>query len=270
MTDLLEMESAPREAVRDTAGVLGCRIDRLDMDATLQRCVELIEAGVPTQHVSINAAKLVMLRDDPRLRQIVAGCRLVNADGQAIVWASRLLGDPLPTRVAGIDLMHGLIGLAEEKGYGVFILGAREEVLASALDRLRERHPLLHVAGARNGYFSDAETAEVCAEVRASKAQILFLATSSPGKEYWLAEYGPTLGVPLLMGVGGSIDVLGGMTRRAQPWMQRAGLEWLYRFLQEPRRLAWRYAYTNTRFLTMLAREVVARRFAVGSPHRPT
>jgi N-acetylglucosaminyldiphosphoundecaprenol N-acetyl-beta-D-mannosaminyltransferase len=247
--------------------VLGCLIDRLDLDATLRRCEELIDAGEPVQHVVVNAAKLVMLQDDPRLEEIVAACALVNADGQSVVWASRLLRDPLPARVAGIDLMHRLLALAEQKGYRVFVLGARDAVLQRALERLRELHPGLEVAGARHGYFSEAETPDVCDAIRAARPDILLVAMSSPRKEYWLAEHGPGLGVPFMMGVGGSIDVLAGVTRRAPRWMQRAGLEWLYRLIQEPRRLARRYLVTNTRFVYLVARELLTRPRA--GHHRP-
>jgi N-acetylglucosaminyldiphosphoundecaprenol N-acetyl-beta-D-mannosaminyltransferase len=244
----------------DRADVLGCKIDRLDLEATLRRCDDLIRERRHVQHVVVNAAKLVMLQDDARLREIVAGCELVNADGQAVVWASRLLGDPLPGRVAGIDLMQRLFALAEIQGYGVFILGAKETVLERALDRLRELHPQLRIAGSRNGYFPDSEVESVCAQIRSASADILFVAMPSPRKEFWLAEHGASLGVPFLMGVGGSIDVLAGATRRAPRWMQRAGLEWLYRLMQEPRRLAGRYLTTNTRFTYLVARELLARR----------
>jgi N-acetylglucosaminyldiphosphoundecaprenol N-acetyl-beta-D-mannosaminyltransferase len=250
----------PGDIARDRAEVLGCRIDRLDMDATVARCDELIGRRRPVQHVVVNAAKLVMLRNDARLREIIAGCELVNADGQAVVWASRLLGDPLPGRVAGIDLMYRLFALAELRGYRIFILGAREDVLRRALDRLRALHPELRIAGARDGYFSDVESEAVCAEIRSAGADILFVAMPSPRKEYWLAEHGAALGVPFLMGVGGSIDVLAGVTRRAPRWQQRSGLEWQYRLVQEPRRLAGRYVRTNFRFALLVAREVVSAR----------
>jgi len=249
-----------QEGTRDQAQVLGCLIDRLDLDATLRRCEELIDAGEPVQHVVVNAAKLVMLRDDPRLREIIAACGLVNADGQSVVWASRLLGDPLPARVAGIDLMSGLFALAERKAYRVFVLGAREEVLARALAELRARHPDLHIAGSHHGYFSDAESGEVCDAIRSAQPHILFVAMPSPRKEYWLAQHATQLEVPFLMGVGGSIDVLAGLTRRAPAWMQRVGLEWLYRLIQEPRRLAGRYATTNTRFVYLVGRELLTLR----------
>ena len=240
--------------------VLDCPVDALDMDGTVARCSELIESGGFHQHVAINAAKLVAMHDDPRLRDIVVGCDVISADGQSVVWASRLLGVPLPERVAGVDLMDQLLAEAERRGYGVFILGARDDVLAAAVRRIRERHPQINVAGARNGYFSDSEEAEVCEEIRRSGAQILFVAISSPRKELFLGEHGPSLGVPFVMGVGGSIDVMAGITRRAPRLWQRLGIEWLYRLLQEPRRMFRRYAITNVRFLALLGRAVVARR----------
>jgi N-acetylglucosaminyldiphosphoundecaprenol N-acetyl-beta-D-mannosaminyltransferase len=251
---------APPLGRPDRARVLGCEIDRLDMDETVRRCAELIEAGGPAQHVAVNVAKIVALRDDPRLEEIVAGCELVSVDGQPVVWASRLLRDPLPERVAGIDLMFRLLELAEARGYRVYVLGARQEVLETAVARLRARHPRLAVAGYHHGYFADEASAEICELVRAAEPHILLVAMSSPRKEYWLAEHLEDLGVPFAMGVGGSIDVVAGLTRRAPAWMQRSGLEWFYRFAQEPLRLGPRYLRTNGRFVALLARELRSRR----------
>lgn len=222
------------------------------MAETLAAIERAIAAGWYTQHMAINAAKLVAMQDDPRLCEIIDGCGLVNADGQSVVWASRLLGDPLPERVAGIDLMDALLELAESRGYRVYFLGARAAVLERAVERLQERYPELHVAGARDGYFTDDEASEVCDAIRASRADVLFVAMSSPHKEYFLGEFGPRLGVPFVMGVGGSIDVIAGITRRAPAAWQRLGLEWLYRLLQEPRRMFRRYAVTNTRFIALV------------------
>ena len=241
-----------RPRMTDRADILGCPIDRLGMADTLAAIERAIAAGRYTQHMAINAAKLVAMQDDPKLCQIIDGCGLVSADGQSVVWASRLLGDPLPERVAGIDLMDALLELAERRGYRVYFLGARAEVLERAVERLQERYPRLQVAGARDGYFTDDEAPEVCDAIRASHADVLFVAMSSPRKEYFLGEYGPDLGVPFVMGVGGSIDVIAGMTRRAPAAWQRLGLEWLFRLLQEPRRMFRRYAVTNTRFIALV------------------
>ena len=166
--------------VPERARVVGCCIDRLDMDQTLARCEQLIESGEYAQHLCINAAKAVAARDDAELRAIIDRCELVSADGQAVVWASRILGDPLPTRVAGIDLMQRLLERAEARGYRVFILGAKPDVLDRAARRIRARHPALALVGTRDGYFSEADDAAVAAEVAAARPDILFVAMPSP------------------------------------------------------------------------------------------
>ena len=230
------------------------------MQEALERCERAIAERSYLQHMSVNVAKLVSLRDDPFLRSAVGACGLVTADGQGVVWAARLLGLRAPERVAGIDLMFGLLERAERNRHRVFILGARPEVLERALASLRAAYPRLEIAGARDGYFSDEEAPEVCAEIRAARPDMLFVAMSSPRKEYFLDQHGPGLGVPFAMGVGGSVDVIAGLTRRAPLAVQRLGLEWLYRLGQEPRRLARRYLLTNVRFAGMVAWALVCRR----------
>src|SRR5271154_3241308 len=170
------------------------------MIQTVARCREILEQGTFVQQVSINAAKLVTLRHDPELRKVINRCGLVSADGQSVVWASRLLSDPLPERVAGIDLMKELIAMAAEHGYRIFILGAQAEVLRIAIDKLREQHPKLVIAGFHHGYFTNEEDPEIAAEIRAAHPDILFVAMPSPRKERWLGEYGHTLNVPFAMG----------------------------------------------------------------------
>jgi N-acetylglucosaminyldiphosphoundecaprenol N-acetyl-beta-D-mannosaminyltransferase len=230
------------------------------MDETVALLEQAIDERRLVQHVCVNAAKLVALRGDPKLRAIVEGCEVVSADGQPIVWASRLLGDPLPERVNGTDLMHRLFALSERRGYSVFILGAKQEVLDQALANLRVGHPGLRIAGARNGWLPDSASAEVAAEIAAAKPEILFVAISSPRKEIFLAGYGRELGVPVIMGVGGSIDIVAGVTRRAPHWMRSAGLEWFFRLAQEPRRLGRRYLVTNVKFIGIVGKEVARRR----------
>jgi len=241
------------------AKVLGCEIDRVDLEQALARCQAAIEARGFVQHMAINVAKLVAMRRDPKLRDGVAQCELVTADGQPVVWASRLLRDPLPERVAGIDLMERLLALAAENGYRTYILGARDEILQRAVERMRAEYPALQLAGYRDGYYEDAEEAEVARAITAARPDILLVAMSSPRKEFFLARYRERLGVPFVMGVGGAIDVYAGLRRRAPVWLQRLGLEWLFRLAQEPRRLARRYVTTNARFLALLVRELLVR-----------
>jgi N-acetylglucosaminyldiphosphoundecaprenol N-acetyl-beta-D-mannosaminyltransferase len=254
------MSQGERQAPASRVELLSCPLDVVTMEQTVARCEGAIVSGRYLQHMSVNAAKLVALRDDPEMRRMIAACDLITADGQSVVWAARLLGARLPERVAGIDLMTRLLEAAEAKDYGVFVLGARRDVLDTALERLGRSYPRLRVVGSRDGYYADGEAAEVCDEIRAAGADILFVAMSSPRKEYFLGERGASLGVPFAMGVGGSIDVIAGLTRRAPRLLQRTGLEWAYRLAQEPRRLARRYLVTNARFAWIVLRALVTRR----------
>jgi N-acetylglucosaminyldiphosphoundecaprenol N-acetyl-beta-D-mannosaminyltransferase len=244
--------------------VLGCPVDPLSMDATVDRCEAIIRERRYAQHMAVNVAKLVACRDNPLLLEAVENSAIINADGQGVVLAARLLGSPLPERVAGIDLMDALMARAADRGWRVFILGARDEVLERAAGVLGDRHPGLVIAGMRNGYFGEDETAAVCDQIRAAQPDILFVAMGTPHKELFLAAHGPSLGVPFVMGVGGAIDVVAGVTRRAPVAWQRVGLEWLYRLLQEPRRMFRRYAVTNARFGLLLGRALVLKRVQGG------
>jgi N-acetylglucosaminyldiphosphoundecaprenol N-acetyl-beta-D-mannosaminyltransferase len=230
------------------------------MDEAVARIDAAIRERRFCRHADLNGAIVVAMQGDEEMRESITGADLLVADGQSVVWAARLLGRRLPARVAGIDLMHRTIELAARSGYSIYILGARQDVLERAVERLRDDHPALRIAGYRNGYFDDSEDPDVAASIRSSGADILFVAISSPRKEYFLGRYGRSLGVPYVMGVGGSIDVVAGLTRRAPTWLQRLGLEWAFRLMQEPRRLFRRYLVTNARFLALVAREALRRR----------
>jgi len=245
--------------LRDRALVLGCEIDRVRMTEAVALCRVAVEKQGFLQHMALNAAKIVSLRADSRLREAVAQSELVTADGQSVVWASRLLRDPLPERVAGIDLMEELFALAEREAYRVYLLGATDDTLGRAVERLLERHPALAIAGSHHGYFSEAESTVICERIKTAAPDVLFVAMSSPRKEHWLAQHGRALGVPVIMGVGGALDVTAGDVRRAPPRLQALGLEWAYRLLQEPRRLSRRYLVTNTRFILLVAGELLRR-----------
>jgi N-acetylglucosaminyldiphosphoundecaprenol N-acetyl-beta-D-mannosaminyltransferase len=243
-------------ALADRAEVLGCAIDRVDMSEAAERCDRFVRTRAGAQHMAINAAKIVAMRHDEALHGLIDGCELITADGQAVVWASRLLGDPLPARVAGIDLMFELLALAERRGYRVYLLGATAETMETAVARLLERHPKLGFAGYRDGYFSEAEEPLVAAEIRATRPDLLFVAMPTPRKEYFLGRWGPELDIPFSMGVGGAIDVVAGVTRRAPRSLQRLGLEWAFRLAQEPRRLLRRYLVTNSEFVGLTLRDM--------------
>ena len=233
--------------------LFGVDVDALTMDETVQRIMELVAAGTPVQHVVLNASKVVMMSEDPSLRDVIAACPVVNADGQSVVTASRLLRRPLPERVAGIDLFIELVKRSAADGRSVYFLGARDDVLEEMIRRFRTQHPALTIAGSRNGYWDD--DAAVVAQVRAASPDLVFLAIPSPRKEFWLAQHMPAMGVPFAMGVGGSFDVVAGKVKRAPRWVQRIGCEWVYRLVQEPRRMWKRYLVGNTKFIMLTFKE---------------
>jgi len=238
---------------------MGCAVDNLDMEETLGVVEGFIRSGRPHQHVVINVDKIVKASRDPALRQIINGCDLINADGMPVVWASRLLGKPLKERVTGVDLFEALMARAAEKGWRVFLLGAREEVVSGVAHLYPARYPGLTLAGYRNGYWKPEDEDRVVAEIAATRPDILFVAISSPKKEAFLARYQAAMKVPFAMGVGGTFDVAVGLVKRAPVWMQKAGLEWFYRFLQEPRRMFRRYFIDDMAFVALFAREWVKR-----------
>lgn len=234
--------------------LFGVEVDALDMDDTVDRIMTLIDQRVQVQHVVLNASKVVMLSKDAKLRSVIRACPVVNADGQSVVIASRLLRRPLPERVAGIDLFVELVKRSAENGRSVYFLGARDDVLEEMVSRFRTQYPTLRIAGFRNGYWDN--DAEVVEQVHAAQPDLLFVAIPSPRKEFWLAEHLGTLGVPFAMGVGGSFDVLAGKVKRAPKWVQRIGCEWVYRLVQEPRRMWKRYLVGNTAFMWLTIKEL--------------
>ncbi|HOO16935.1 MAG TPA: WecB/TagA/CpsF family glycosyltransferase [Phycisphaerae bacterium] len=217
----------------------------------------------------VNIAKLVNAGRDPLLQDSLLKSDVVLADGQPVVWLSRIQGEPLPERVAGIDLMYRLLELANQRGHAVFLLGATEAVNAAVAARIQQCYPACRLAGRRDGYFSEAEEAEVARQIRDSGADILFVAMSPPRKELFLRRWSDEMGIPVCHGVGGSFDVFAGLTRRAPLWMQRAGLEWLYRIWQEPRRMWKRYLVTNTKAIPLLFAALIARCRRLPAAHPP-
>jgi len=237
--------------------LFGVDVAALTLAETVDYCESLIGAGGTHHHVSLNAAKVVKISTDERLRLVTAAADIVSADGMSIVWGGRVLGRRLPERVAGIDLMEALLARAAHVGHRVYFLGGEESVVAAAACEEARRYPGLRVAGFRNGFWAPDEEEEVVAAVAAARADILFVALPTPRKEEFAERHRAALNVRLVVGVGGSFDVVAGRVPRAPEWMRKSGLEWLHRLLQEPGRMAGRYFVGNTMFLFMLTRELL-------------
>lgn len=246
---------AGKSSLPKRVAVMGAPVDPWTMAQTVERTKELIDSGAFAHLIGVNADKLLQMRDDSEMDAIVRRCEVVNADGASMVMAAQRLGEPVPERVAGIDLMGELCSLAEREGYRVFLLGAKREVVERTRDVLIGEHPRIEIAGIRDGYFGEEEFDAVAEDVRESGAQITFVGITSPKKERLIERF-RDLGLKgAYVGVGGSFDVVSGAIPRAPMWMQRAHLEWLFRMMQEPGRLTKRYVVGNARFMALLRKE---------------
>lgn len=234
--------------------LLGVPLDRLPMAMVVERCLEAMRRRRPLRLADVNVAKLVDMRHDGQLLADTESADLVCADGMGVVWGARLLGLVIPERVTGIDLMQEVLAACAAEGLRPYLLGAEAAVVDEVVCRLRRRYPALDLAGWHHGYFSGGDEAALVAGIRDSRPDCLIVALGVPKQEHFLARHHAALQVPFVMAVGGAFDVLAGRRRRAPLWMQRCGLEWFGRLVQEPRRLGRRYLVTNTVFAGLLLR----------------
>jgi exopolysaccharide biosynthesis WecB/TagA/CpsF family protein len=257
---------------RQRAELMGLPFDKLTMDDTVARCLEMCRAPRASHTiVTVNASHLCLMRRDPELAQACRAGDLVVADGMSVVWALWASGQQAPERVAGVDLMARLLAAAGKHRLRVYFLGARREVVAKLVEQCRDKYPGLEVAGFRDGYFGSDDHARIVEEIRASRADILFVGMPSPFKETWCERHRDRLQVPVIVGVGGSFDVLAGFIKRAPRRVQSMGMEWCWRLAMEPRKLWKRYLTTNSQFIWFAGLEIFARRLgrlpAVQSQH---
>jgi N-acetylglucosaminyldiphosphoundecaprenol N-acetyl-beta-D-mannosaminyltransferase len=230
---------------------------------TLRRIDELVRSGGPHFVITANLNHAMLSAGNPHMAAANRLASLVVADGMPLVWASRWRARPLPERVAGSSLTPEICRLAAERGYRVFFLGGAPGVGEEAVRRLRERFPALEVAGIESPPFrelTDGEESELHGRIRSARPDVLFVAFGSPKGEVWLAEHWRGLGVPVCVQIGAGLDFLAGRVPRAPRWMQRTGLEWVYRLWREPGRLAGRYARNAAFALRMIGRDILRRR----------
>lgn len=215
--------------------ILGMPIDAVTYDGAVATADRFIQERVPRHVFTADVSGLMRAREDEEMAEIIRTSDLVTADGAGVLWAARVFDFALPERVSGVDLVRRFSGLAAAKGYRVFLLGAAEGVAQAAADTLCAEHPGLTICGVQHGFFESEET--VAQMLRDAQPDILFVALGIPRQERFIRTVARNVGVPLSMGVGGSFDVISGRLERAPEWMQRSGLEWLFRVIQEPKRL---------------------------------
>ena len=231
--------------------MLGSPVSLVTQEQVIQRALDSMKTRQSVRLADVNTAKLIDLQEDAQLRQALFRAELCVADGMGVVWAARGLGIPIPQRVTGIDTMHALLQACVIQGLRPYLLGARPEAIEEAVRKLQQRYPTLQLAGWHHGYFNAEQEPQLFETLRDSGADCLIVGLSTPNQDLFLSRVQARLDIPFLMGVGGSFDVLAGRLRRAPLWMQRAGCEWLFRLVQEPRRLLKRYVTSNSRLIML-------------------
>ena len=216
--------------------VLGCRVDRVDSAAAMRRIAEFLAAEKPAHVVTLGAEMANLAYGDARYRDVINAADLVVPDTIGIVLAAKMLGKPVPERVAGIELLEHVCAHAAASQYPVYFLGGEDGVAAAAANALAARHAGLRIAGYDHGYFNPESSREVSERIRASNARVILAGLGFPRQEYWIHDNIARLGPAVCIGVGGSFDVISGRMSRAPLVVRRAGLEWLYRLATEPRR----------------------------------
>ncbi len=237
--------------------VLGIPIDRMRMEQAVDRVYSFIKEhgfGQRTKLVMTPNPEIIFAaQKDQELKAILISADLAVPDGTGVVWAARVLGQPVEERVTGIDLMMRLLRLASDNNLRVFFLGTRPETLKRAVKNVQGMFPGAVVAGSHHGYFSARDEVRVVGEINRLHPDILFVGMGAPREQRFMMRWREKFGVPVAMGVGGSFDVLGGDVRRAPSWMIAVHLEWFFRLIQQPSR--WRRMLALPRFAFAVLRE---------------
>lgn len=243
------------------------RIDRTDFEQTVARIVQLARSGTPAMVVTPNSDHIVALECDAALRAAYSEADVVVADGMPLVWASKLLREPLKERVTGADLMPRLCRSAADHGLKVFILGGKSGVPEEAARRLQAAYPGLMVAGAYSPPFGferdEVENEAIVRMVASSDADLVFVGLGAPKQELWMHRHLQRFDKGVFLGIGAAVDFCAGQVKRAPRWMQTAGLEWMYRWSQDPSRLTKRYL-RDFYVLVVLGKEIYKRSFGRG------
>jgi N-acetylglucosaminyldiphosphoundecaprenol N-acetyl-beta-D-mannosaminyltransferase len=250
---LARILAEPRETAAEQVDMFGVPVACIGMKKALARVEQFVRERSPHLIVTSDSAGIVRAHDDPEFQQILRTADMVTADGRGVVWMARVLGLPMRERVSGVDMMDRICALAAQRGYSVYLLGGQPGVAEEAARAMQSRYPGLPVAGTHHGYFTPEEEPGVVKAIAEARPDILFVAFGAPRQEKWIRQHQAELAVPVAIGVGGSFDVLAGRTKRAPQWMQRAGLEWLYRALREPKRVPRLWALPRLVWMTLRA-----------------
>lgn len=239
--------------------LLNGEFDPLTLPQTVDAIFRLINEKQRGWLCTVNVAILMMMRNEKRLQDFVDHAALIVADGQPLIWCAPWFGQKLPERVTGVDLVDAICERAALENKKIYLLGATGEIINKVMQQQRERYPNLRIECA-DGYFTKDEAVERADRIRASGADILFVGMGVPRQEIFIEEQWGHLGVGMAIGIGGSFDVLSGLRTRAPLWVQKIGMEWCFRLIQEPRRLFMRYLVTNSQFVWLVLCNLLKRK----------
>lgn len=219
-----------------TVSIYGIPFSKLTMKETVQVLEEAVLSKQPHQVITANPIMVMAALEDQAIMKVMQEAEIIVPDGTGVVWAANYCGDPVAERVPGYDLLHELMRVGENYRWGVYLLGSTSEVIQETAVRLQQQYPAIRIVGYRDGFFGPAEDEQVIADIQQSAPDLLFVARGADTQEPWIHKYKHTLQVPVMMGVGGSFDVISGKTKRAPKLFQKLRLEWFYRLLREPSR----------------------------------
>jgi len=238
--DVLTADTAKavESAKAETVTLFGVDVSKMGMRQTVEYLVEAVRRRRPTHVVTANPIMFMTGFEDERFMSMLRNADLVVPDGAGLVWAARRLGKPVAERVAGFDLVQELFRIGAKEGWSVYLLGTTQELIEAARDRILEKYPGIRIVGCRNGFFGPSEDDEVVRDISEAAPDLLLVGRATWTQDPWIAQHHQRLNVPVMIGVGGSFDVMSGQLKRAPRWMQKMGLEWFHRLLLQPSR--WR------------------------------
>jgi len=247
--------------MNDKVRILQTDVSRYNLSETMEQMSSAIEKGSRLRIAVTPVNCLLWARKNSELNEIYNSADIVTADGVPVVWASRLLSSPIKGRVTGLDLLPAFSEISARKKFSFFFLGAAEGVAEKLAEKLKRSYPGLNIAGTWSPpfreQFTEEENREMIERINRSRADVLWVSLTAPKQDLWIAKYFDKLDVSVAIGVGAAFDVVAGNISRAPGWMQRYGLEWLYRLLKEPGRLSKRYLFEAPQFIPLIIKQFI-------------
>lgn len=243
-----------------TCNIFGIKINNLTWDELISLVEEAVEDRTKNKYMlTVNVDHIVKMQNDEEFNYVYKNADYITADGVPIIWASKLLKKPIKEKLSGSDILPTILPLAEKKQYKLFFLGAAEGVAERAANNIRKKYKNIKIVGTYSPSYgfekNEEENKKIIEMIRNANVDILFVGVGAPKQEKWIAKYKDQYNVPLSIGVGATFDFIAGNAKRAPKWMQNAGLEWFWRFIQEPKRLFKRYFIDDMKFISIFIKE---------------